>query len=59
MAPRPTRKFEDHPLSVVRDCLFSICSQLRSSLGAVRVGKYLADRITLRNGLKPGDVLLP
>jgi hypothetical protein len=23
-APRPTHKLEDHPLSAVRDCLFSI-----------------------------------
>jgi hypothetical protein len=24
LAPRPTPKLEDHPLSAVRDCLFSI-----------------------------------
>jgi len=24
LAPRPTPKLEDHPLSVVRDCLFDI-----------------------------------
>jgi hypothetical protein len=24
LAPRPTPKLEDHPLSVVRDCLFNI-----------------------------------
>jgi hypothetical protein len=24
LAPRPTRKMEDHPLSAVRDCLFNI-----------------------------------
>jgi hypothetical protein len=24
LAPRPTLKLEDHPLSVVRDCLFNI-----------------------------------
>jgi hypothetical protein len=24
LAPRPTRKLEDHPLPAVRDCLFNI-----------------------------------
>jgi hypothetical protein len=24
LAPRPTRKLEDHPLSAVRDCLFKM-----------------------------------
>jgi hypothetical protein len=24
LAPRPTTKLEDHPLSVVRDCLFNL-----------------------------------
>ena len=31
LAPRPTHKLEDHPLSVVRDCLFSISQAVRPS----------------------------
>jgi hypothetical protein len=26
LAPRPTPKLEDHPLSAVRDCLFNVLS---------------------------------
>jgi hypothetical protein len=40
-APRPTPKLEDHPLSVVCDCLFSIFAATlhignRSSIGNLR-----------------------
>jgi hypothetical protein len=28
LAPRPTPKIEDHPLSAVRDCLFNICAAI-------------------------------
>jgi len=35
LAPRPTPKLEDHPLSAVCDCLFNIYSQLPSILEAV------------------------
>jgi hypothetical protein len=31
LAPRPTPKLEDHPLSAVRDCLFSIFASTRSA----------------------------
>jgi hypothetical protein len=38
---------------------YSIYSQLRSILEAVQVGKILADRFPIRNGMKAGDVLSP
>jgi hypothetical protein len=30
LAPRPTPKLEDHPLSAVRDCLFNIAATLHT-----------------------------
>ena len=41
LAPRPTPKLEDHPLSAVRDCLFNIFAATlhigsRSSIGNLR-----------------------
>jgi hypothetical protein len=33
LAPRPIPKLEDHPLSAVRDCLFSIFAAILKSLG--------------------------
>jgi hypothetical protein len=41
LAPRPTPKLEDHPLSAVRDCLFSIFTAIlhiggRSSIRNLR-----------------------
>jgi len=43
LAPRPTRKLEDHPVSAVRDCLFSIFAATlsiggRSSIRNLRTG---------------------
>jgi hypothetical protein len=32
LAPRPTPKLEDHPLSAVRDCLFNIFAATQDSL---------------------------
>jgi hypothetical protein len=32
LAPRPTPKLEDHPLSAVRDCLFNIFAPDSTSL---------------------------
>ena len=41
LAPRPTPKLEDHPLSTVRDCLFNLFAATlhiggRSSIGNLR-----------------------
>jgi len=53
LAPRPTHKLEDHPLSAVRNCLFSIfaaslhiggCSSIRNlrTCHALATGSHLS-----------------
>ena len=56
LAPRPTHKLEDHPLSVVRDCLFNIFAATphiggRSSIRNLRTRHAVVTGIHLsRNG---------
>jgi hypothetical protein len=44
LAPRPTPKLEDHPLSAVRDCLFNIFAATLHIAGRSSIRKLDRDR---------------
>jgi hypothetical protein len=54
LAPRPTPKLEDHPLSVVRDCIFN---RLYSQLPSISGGRTYIRNPTTRHAVVTVDTL--
>jgi hypothetical protein len=62
LAPRPTPKLEDHPLSAVRDCLFNIFAATlhiggRSSIRNLRTRHLVVTGTNLSRGLLPNTYI--
>jgi hypothetical protein len=60
LAPRPTPKLEDHPVSVVRDCLFNIFAATLLIVGrsSIRIPRTCHAVVT-GTDLSHGAMMLP